>query len=195
MPCRRGSTCRADTTETWSRSSTAGIRKNTRNRRAPQRYGNQSDEEASQPGSAETVILESEGETIIPGQPDGRAQLEITPETESLRYNTSRTASAHSETHLDAPESSPYQPSSPGGTTAITINDVRNLLDSHANNIVDQVVLKLRPEVTNRNSNPIANPATHRPSRQPANNLQTDPTLQYIRDLEDQISQLHTGRI
>jgi len=61
--------------------------------------------------------------------------------------------------------------------------------------MVNQVVLRLSPEETNRYSNPIANSATHRPSRQPADDSQTDPTLQRIRDLEDQISQLRTRRI
>ncbi|PUU72232.1 hypothetical protein B9Z19DRAFT_1171673 [Tuber borchii] len=163
MSCQRGSTRRAEVTETQSRSLTAGIRKNTRNHRAPQRYGYKSDEEASKPGSAETVTLESKGETIIPCQPDSRAQLESTPETESLRYNTPRTALALSETHLDPLESPPYQPSSPGETAPITIHVICDLLHSHENNIVEQVVLRLRPEVSNQNSNPIANPATHQP--------------------------------
>ncbi|PUU76045.1 hypothetical protein B9Z19DRAFT_1130364 [Tuber borchii] len=162
MPRRRGITRRASTNESHSRSSTAGIRKNTRSRRAPQRYGDPSDDEVSQPANAESTTLESQSETIITNQQGSQAHS--TPETETLRHNTPRTASVESTSLAD-------------------------LLES-PNDIMNQVVHRLQPEGTDRNQNQRANSFPHSPTMPPRNNPRIDTTQQRIRELEDEISQL-----
>ncbi|PUU80876.1 hypothetical protein B9Z19DRAFT_1122800 [Tuber borchii] len=188
MPHRRGITRRASTTESRSRSSTAGIRKNTRSRRVPQRYGDSSDDEVSLPANTESTTLESQSETITTNQQG--SQVHSTPETETLRHNTPRTASVESTSLADLLESPVYQPSSPRRGSALTLDDIRDLLRSHENDIVNQVVHRLQPEGTDRNQNQRANSFPHSPTMPPGNNLRIDPTLQRIRELEDEISQL-----
>jgi len=193
MPRRRGTTRKADTAETRERSSTAGIQKNTRNRQAPQRYGNQSDDEVSLPASAEKVTVESESETINPGRHSSR--VASTPETENPRYNTPRTASIAHEIHLDLPGSSSYHPSPPGAGSVITMNDMGALLRSPEDNIVNQVVRRLQPEGINPKANRRPNSLPHPSFVLEENNPPINRISRRIKELEDQISQLRTERI
>ena len=100
--------------------------------------------------------------------------------------------SLHSETPVLSSEPILHHQSSAPTAEAISLQDIRELLRSHKEDIVIQVVRQLQPEVSSptfnreHNHQPVLDP--------PRQELQTDPTLLRIAELEAQLSHLRAER-
>ena len=189
MPRRRGSGQGSSRGTASQRGNSGGIRKNTRTRQAPHRYGQNPENQATPSRSEETVTLESESEPIDGseyGTPSRNQQSDVPA------HSTPGSASQHSETSaLSSEPILPHQ-SSPPTAESISLQDMRELLRSHEEDIVNQVVRRLQPQVSspafNRQHNyyPVPEP--------PRREQHTDPTLLRIAELEAQLSQLRAER-
>jgi len=165
MAPRRASTRRGSLRASNTRSSTSGIRRNTRSRQPPSRYGHKqgqtgmhTDDSASNSVEPETSIPEyshspSSSTRTLSGRPASQDTIPAQPETEM-------TPSTHSTRHLPTLSSN----------CSINLSTMKELLRAHEQNIIDRVVLQLRtqpplqPTVTSPNS-PVLH--SHHPGTQP----------------------------
>lgn len=100
--------------------------------------------------------------------------------------------SLHSETSVLSSEPILYHQSSPSTAEAISLQDMRELLCLHEEDIVNQVVRRLQPQVPLATFNREHN---HQPVPDPVKQgQQRDPTLLRIAELEAQLSQLGAER-
>ena len=137
----------------------------------------------------ETVTMESESEPIDGseyGTPSRNQQSDVPA------HSIPGSASQHSETSAISSEPILHHQASPPTAESIRLQDMRELLRSHEEDIVKQVVRRLQPQVSlpafNRKHNydPVPEP--------PRREQQTDPTLLRIAELEAQLSQLRAER-
>ena len=189
MPRRRGSGQASSRATATQRGNSGGIRKNTRTRQPPHRYGQNPESEATPSRSEETVTLESETEPFEDseyGIPSRNQQSDVPT------HSIPDSMSLHSETPVLTSEPILHHQSSPPTAEAISLQDMCELLRSHEEDVVNQVVRRLQPQVSsptfNREHNyqPVPDP--------PRQELQTDPTLLRIAELEAQLSQLRAER-
>ena len=123
------------------------VRRITRNRQAPRRYGHVVDLEAIQPEQEEIQEPESISDQVLPSEysQSTQADIKLTPSTnanESDAYTQSATMEPASR-----PASS--QQSTSGSQVGISLEDMRQLLRSHRQDIIDRVVLQLRSKEHN----------------------------------------------
>ena len=190
MAPRRASTRAAAATPARGRRSTGGIRKNTRNRQAPNRYGhpeeiparNRQTEDPSEPPSSSV-----ETEPSIPQFSHSPYSNSPLPNSQAPSPNTMtprpETPATPSEVHM-------HSSSSIVSEQPLNASTMRELLRSHEQEIIDRVILRVG----------VQNPTPHAPS--PTNALlpwhipqatllqQPNPTLVRIAELERQLAQL-----
>ena len=188
----RGRRSRRDSSQGQGRgrANTGGIRKNTRNRRAPHRYGYNAEESSPQPESVETQTLEDESEEIE--ESEARNSPPSIPTSTISAYGSRTQNSLHSEIPVVQNDTwlNTHTPSL--ADEGITLKDMQELLRSHENDIVNQVVPGL--QLQNPAASPSANqaiPVTQTPSYQvPV----MDPGLLRITESENQLAQLRAKR-
>jgi len=148
MPRRRMSTRGGSTTPALRPTRRGGIRKNTRNRQPPNRYGQPLDELSGIPDSEEPNTPSTASEDIDPSDP----LFSHSPSTNTLPH-TLYSEAPPSISSIVPPTilSTPSVPSTsaaatPSTETPINLTSIRALLRSHEQDIVEQVVLQLRPD-------------------------------------------------
>ena len=172
------------------RANTGGIRKNTRNRRAPHRYGHNAEESSPQPESVETQTLEDENEEIEASK--ARNSPPSSPTGTISVYGSATLNSLHSEIPVEQndPRLNTHTPLL--ANEGITLDNMRELLRSHENDIVDQVVLRIQWQ------HPAASPGVNQaiPARQdPSHQAPVmDPGILRITELENQLARLRAER-
>ena len=174
-----------------------GIRKNTRNRQPPNRYGQPLDAGSGIPDSEEPNTPSTASEDIDPSDP----LFSHSPSTNTLphtRYSEAppSISSAVPPTILSTPSvPSTSAAATPSTETPINLTSIRALLRSHEQDIVEQVVLRLRPdnatphvpaEVPAEEANPQGLHHRLRDTVAPPSNL----LLTRITELESQLAQL-----
>ncbi|KAG0136592.1 hypothetical protein HOY82DRAFT_598831 [Tuber indicum] len=162
--------------------------KNTRTRRAPHRYGQSSDHEISQHESEQTVTLESESQQMQPSD-----YSDIPPSSTHLHqseYTTPSPEPLQSEPSLPQNRPATYPQSRSPASQAISLNDMRELLRSHEDGIVNQVVHRLQSQ--NVQGSSALSPNTQVPVGPPLHQPPVDPTALRIAELENQLAQLRT---
>ncbi|KAG0638324.1 hypothetical protein HOY80DRAFT_1048153 [Tuber brumale] len=184
---RGGSTSRAN----WNRAP-GGIRRNTRSRQQPNRYGH--------PDEQPSIHPDSQAPSDPPSDSD-----EAEPSTPEYSHSSSSSTNAIPQSRSPVPQQRrgqqqeiPTLPSEPDARslsvatveTPINLNTMRELLRSHEQDIVDRVVLQLSsrnlPQSSIMNTNPQASFYMH-PGTQPSI---PNPTLSRIAELESQLAQL-----
>ena len=171
------------------RGNSGGIWKNTRTRQAPHCYGQNPENQATQSRSENTVTLEGESEQIDGseyGTPSRNQQSDVPS------HSIPGSASQHSETPALSREPILHHQSSPPTAEAISLKDMSQLLCSDKEDIVNQVVRRLQPQVSSPALNSEHN--YHSVSDAPRREQQTDPTLLRMAELEAQLSQLGAER-
>ena len=170
----------------------AGIRKNTRSRQPPSRYG-QNPEQTSTPTSSQ--IAHNEGSdsdeaassspqhSYSPSSSTNTLQPSRTPISRSSTVQQPRTPSIPRQTN-----SSPV--SHAASETSINLNTMRELLRSHEQDIVDRVLHQLTSQNPPQHS--IVNTEQHSGSHQRTRTQPPppNPTMAKIAELESQLAQL-----
>ena len=192
----RGHTQTAAQTAGRGRRTRGGVRKTARTRRTGRRNEQPSEEATSLAGSIESATLESEGEAdnqneaVNPSEPE--RQTEPSSLSPTPPYNTPQTDSVQSAITIHPRRPSTRQSSSSPGNDGITIDDMRELLRSHEEDLITRVIARLRSENrTNYNANQ-AQPLQSAIPR--VDHTPIDPTRLKIRELEEQIRQLRSGQ-
>jgi len=165
------------------------VQRNIRNRQAPHRYGQVADPDATPTDREETEELDSVSNEVLSSEYSESLQR-------SINHPSSHNQSAtYSESAIREPTTSPTseRQSTTGPNEAISLDDMRQLLRSHEQDIVDRVVLQLRAQngVTSSSTIP-ANLATTPYSQ--THQVVPGPTLSRITDLETQLARLHAER-
>ena len=188
MPRRRGSTRRDTSTPSNRRVARGGIRKNTRSRQAPSRYGQPPTQTNQQPGRENTSGTSSESGDKEPSDSEYRHSSS----THTLQHIPgevlSRAASCVTPATSSEPDTIPAPVPSPDGS--INLYSMRELLRSHEQDIVDRVVLRLSsqqichspPSQPNPEPQQFPEVATLAPRR--------NATLTRITELESQLAKL-----
>ena len=182
MPTRRGGSLAPSS----RRGGSGGIRRNTRNRQAPRRYGQTPVAEFG--GSESEEIHDSESEDVE-AETSGHGHsslntIQLHPPLNVNQGSISFLSSAPSNTSVR--ESSP-QAALPGND-GISLDDMRQLLRSHEQDIVNRVVLQLRsqnPNLTQRS------PPTEPP---PVHVQASNSTANRVAELENQLAILQAER-
>ena len=186
MPIRRGSRRGGSQAGTNRRRGQGGIRKNTRSRQPPSRYGqetepnteenHQSPEEES--GSDQGELSEYENSTIQGTQ----------SHTLSEHIQSSVAISLRSTTPIPPTLYEPSQQATPSSSQTLNIEDMRELLRSHEEEIVDRVFLRLNAQNHGRRSSParVTTPLPNTPRQPPESNE----TAARIIELERQLAAL-----
>ena len=181
MPSRRGSR-RGRSLAPSSRGGTpAGIRRHTRSRQPPRRYGQPPESEPHEPSSGDTHVSESE-------ENDAELSAYGNSPQNNIHLNSPINVNRSSESELSTTLQPPSEPESslPAtnlGNDPISLDDMRELLRSHEEELVDRVVSRLH------NQNPRLIPAISQ-RQQPA----PDTHFDRITDLENQLAQLRAER-
>ena len=148
MPHRTGPTCGNAQARTSAnrRGNSDGIRKTTRNRQAPNRYGQPNTADRTSPTTDETVTQENEDGESEASEYGNQAPAAHEPS--SSQYKPQTTESLLSE--IPVIQSRPETPSGRHhlAPESITLDDMRELLRAHEEDIVNQVVQQLRPTHT-----------------------------------------------
>ena len=174
------------------RANTGGIRKNTRTWRAPHRYGQNAEESSPQPERVETQTREDESEEIEASE--ARNSPPSGPTSTISAYGSGTLNSLCSEMpvvqNLNDPRPNTQTPSLTN--EGITLDNMRELLQSYENDIVDQVVLRLQSR------NPAASPSANQAipvAQDPSHQVPTmDPGFLRITELENQLARLRAER-
>jgi len=187
MANRRGSQ-RTSSTVSSRRGGRGRIQKATRSRQVPQRYGQSQELEPSQSESEDTLQQEATSEEVETSEYADSHTGNQEPQTPT---NSTRSTIQGPARVLIPPSArdislSPAQAAIPG----ISLDDMRNLLKSHEQGIIDRVVRQLQTA----NHNPLSLPTHHvlpqqelqPPTLQSAGN----PTMNRICELENQLAQL-----
>jgi len=186
---RRGGSTRGNRRVTANRrGNTGGIRKTTQNRQAPHRYGQQRPDEVNRQATEETVTRESESE-----QTEGSGFSNSEP---SNPQHPSSQPQPHSSTGyllseirvFPYPHNAPAESPSRQARETISLEDMRELLQAHEDDIVNQVVERLRPTHKQPNLATASNAQQLDPqARQPG---AVNPTLLRISELENELINL-----
>ena len=185
MPRRRGSSRGSSQVAISRRGNTGGIRKTTRSRQAPHRYGQSQEEQASTPVTEDTVTLESESKQAEPTDFINSDPINLQPSSPAYAGNTPVSPSLHSAISSPPhPQDTRMEPNS--------LEDMRELLRSHEEDIVNQVVRRPRPHNAETHSSPPHNrqAAPELPQEQP----RYDPTQARIVQLETELADLRSRR-
>lgn len=189
MPSRRGTARRGNSTPANRRGGRGVIRKNTRSRQAPSRYGHTTASEPRQPDIDDRNTPSSESDNIEASDPE----YSQSSSTHTLPHH--RVSEGPSST--PAPQMTPTAPSHPDSpatstqspTGSINLNSMRELLRSHEQDIVDRVVQQLSSQHTTQYQ-PQPLPMTQ---HYPAVRLPSPPhntRLTRIAELESQLAEL-----
>jgi len=166
-----------------------GIRKNTRQRQPPNRYGVQPEPSTSRAESERTLAPSSTSQEPQPSTPQYSHSPSSNLEADSPTPPPTRTARREAGTLPSAslPDSSPLSLRTPDGS--INLETMRDLLRSHQQEIVDCVILQLNTQ--NAAQIPIVN-HHHEPQQraQTTQAPQPNSTLTRIEELEAQLSRL-----
>jgi len=194
MAPRRLSTRQNTSTGGTTRGTRGGVRKNTRTRQPPNRYGHHEDPSSITIASATPSQTPSVSEGIEPSTPE-YGQSPGPPSR--IRHPTQSSATEHTPQHSSArvtpaPPSEQHNGSSSPASTrgSINIDTMRELLRSHEQDIINRVVLQLSSQ------NPTLPPATDSnfqalpPTHTGTQPLIPSPTQLRISELERQLSQL-----
>ena len=192
MPVRRGSRQGGKQAAANRRATGTGggIRKNIGSRQPPSRYGQSQEHDTDEEQHEHTLGEDAETDSN---------------QAESREYNNpapsgsqSHTLSEHNQDSLlRTPQSSTpapqslHEPSPPRasiGREAISVEDMRELLRSHEEDIVDRVFLRL----SSQNNRPTATPSRLPTIRATPSHRQQEPNTTHarIRDLKNQLEQL-----
>ncbi|KAG0639758.1 hypothetical protein HOY80DRAFT_1072416 [Tuber brumale] len=145
MALRRSST-RGGSGRTNTRSSTSGIRKNTRSSHPPARYGQQQDSASTVGGSPVTNNSESDSDEPTPSTPEYSHSSPSNTRTLSRSTASRDTEGSHPESQISPSEPGTRTLSVPPSNVPINLSTMRELLRSHEQDIVDRVVLQLRAQ-------------------------------------------------
>ena len=186
MPTRRGSRRGGRPTATNRRGAPGGIRKNMRSRPAPSRLGQAQEPESNQSENEESLRPASDSDQ------DDPSEYHNTPasNTQSHTLSNSNRLSPplRSPTSIQISEPEPSSNAKQISNEGITLHDMRALLRSQEDEIVDRILLRLRGQ--NKEASPT--PLYSNPAQQPASRQQPPPstTLSRIAELQSQLAQL-----
>jgi len=142
MPSRRGSRGTSSSTLSSRRGGRGRIRKATCSRQAPQRYGQSQEAQPSSSGSGETLQQEAHTDEAIPSEyADSQAR---NPETNTPSPSSQSTIQCQSRIPISSSERDISLPPSRSGTPGISLDDMRDLLKSHEQDLIEKVVQQLR---------------------------------------------------
>ncbi|KAG0643266.1 hypothetical protein HOY80DRAFT_1020255 [Tuber brumale] len=190
MPRRRGSTRRNNANSTNRQGARGGIRKNTRNRQPPSRYGNLPRQETQEPGSEQSNSPSNGGDEAESQDPDYSQSLSTNTPPHNQDSDTRQSTPSLAPATPVTP-SSPDTPSAPGPSPndSININTMRDLLRSHEQDIVERVVLRLSSQQLPHFPSQPQNP--HAPNPPVVDTLRpVNRTLTRIEELERQLAEL-----
>ena len=191
MAPRRSSTRGGRTSRPNTRGPEGGIRKNTRSRHAPTRYGQQQEPVLTPTRESEgTNDPRSDSEEAQPSTPEYSHSPPSNTRTLSGSPTSQNTARSDRGNHISTSAQASRTPSISPSERSINLTTMRELLRSHEQEIVDRVVLQLGMQ---NHSQPTTTrpdlPPTHHqvPGTQP---IQANPTLTRIAELEAQLAEL-----
>ena len=199
MAPRRASTCGSTSTQASTRRTRGGVRKNTRTRQLPSRYGHHEDPSSITIASEASNETPSESEDVEPSIPEyGQS-----PESPSHTRHQSPASSIHHTPRGLAASVTSFQPNesynrsaSPASTRdSINIDTMRKLLRSHEQDIVNRVVHQPNSQIPTQHlathSTSKAIPPSHSGTQPPL----LSPTQLPIAELESQLAKLraHLG--
>ena len=145
MAPRRASTRGGSTTRASRNRATGGIRKNTRTRRQPNRYGHSAEQASTPQRSPAASNTTSDSDTAEPSIPE----YSHSPSLSTNRLQQSRSPTRqNSPAQQDEAPNSPSPPETRASSPAtvegsVNLSTMRELLRSHEQDIVDRVVLQL----------------------------------------------------
>ena len=187
MPRRRVPTRRGQLAPPNERGTPGRVRRHIRNRQAPCRYGQVAEPDAIQTDREETEELESVSNEVLPSEYSESLQSSINPSPPGS-HNESDT---YAESVIREPTTPPIseRQSTTGPNEAISLDDMRQLLRSHEQDIVDRVVLQLRTHNGIHTSPTLQANSAATPYHQ-SHQAIPGPTLNRITDLEIQLARL-----
>jgi len=196
MAPRRAARGRGNTTGTRAntRRSPGGIRKNTRSRQQPSRYGQEQEAASFGLGSEITNDSRSESEQVEPSTPAYTVSPAENPRLRSPTLASLSSTTLRQREALSTPTTRDTQ-SLPASSPdlPINLNTMRELLRSHEQDIVHRVMDQLN---SRNNSQPrIPQPSSQIPHHSPPRILTSpvNPILAKITELEDQLAQLRAA--
>jgi len=190
MAPRRATARGGNSTPATRRRAPAGVRKNTRTRQAPSRYGQQRDPDHSTPRTEHTNSPSSNSEEPEPSTPQ---YSQASPNNEPINISHSQpsnTISPQPATPISSRDVDSHTLSRSPSDIPINLSTMRELLRSHQQDIVDRVVLQL----TSNNQNPLS-PTPQQTQQPPFPTRGTqphphNPTHSRIAILESQLAEL-----
>lgn len=193
MP-RRTATTRGGTSTPARRGARGRIQKNTRSRQPPSRYG-QLSEEVSLPSQREEVNKTlSESEDTQPSDPE----YTHLPSTNTLAHNPDSRVPSTSPPRVVTPatptENGTPIASQPSHNISVSLEDMRALLRSHQQEIVDRVVNQLASQHSQTFQPPLPNPPELQNLERDTRPAQRQSTRSRIVKLEHQLTQLREKR-
>ena len=196
MAPRRASTRGGSTTQASRNRATGGIRKNTRTRQQPNRYGH-SGEQASTPQRSQAASnTTSDINTAEPSIPEYSHSPSLSTNTlQQSRSPTRQNSPAQQDEAPNSPSPPETRASSPATVEgSVNLSTMRELLHSHEQDIIDRVVLQLSthnlPQPSRTDSNLPSSFHMH-PGTQPSI---LNSTQARIIELESQLAQLRAQR-
>ena len=186
MPRRTGSTLGNSRGSANRRGNTGGIRKTTRTRQPPHRYGQPQAHNTDSPATEETATLESESD--LPHINANTNILQNGSEQPSSRYSPSTTESLQSEIPAFQNHPQPSPETSVQEQDGITLEDMPALLQAHEEYIVNQVVQRLDQNNRQVRESPLQ--PHESPLHRPRAPQPTNPTIARIAQLENQLAEL-----
>jgi len=145
MAPRRASTRGGSTTRASRNRATGGIRKHTRNRQQPNRYGHSEDQGSSPRPSQAASNTTSDSDEPEPSIPEySHSPSSSTNTLQQSRSPTQRNSTPQQEQSPTSPSQLDTRPVSPAIVEGfVNLSTMRELLRSHEQDIVDRVVLQL----------------------------------------------------
>ena len=186
MPTRRGSRRGGRPTATNRRGASGGIRKNTRSRQAPSHLGHTQEPESNQSENEESLPPASDSDQDDPSEYHNTPSSNTQSHTLSNPNRLSPPLQSPTSIQISEPEPSPNVTRI--SNEGITLHDMRELLRSQEDEIVDRILLRLRSQ----NKEASTTPLYSYPAPQPAPRQQPPPstTLSRIAELQSQLAQL-----
>ena len=191
MPRRRGST-RGNSSAVNRRVASAGTRRNTRSRQPPSRYGHQPAQDLPSAISEDSETLQSNSEIMdasdqeYPGTPPRNSPVpdEGSPHTSTIVSSSPASRSSGGQNTIQTTASS--------SNIRISLHDMRILLQSHEQEILDRVVLRLssNSHIQHPQNNfvpPLPDLRGHQPPRTEASqtrNIELESQLAQLREQE-----------
>lgn len=186
MPARRGSGNGARAGPSNRRGTQGRIQKNTRNRQPPRRYGQSQEPEVIHNATDETQDLESESDENQHSQ-YGSSLPNNLPIQSPINSNPRATSSTPATPHTPS-TSETIRQSHQSGNATITLDNIRQLLESHERDIVDRVVLHLQAHNPSHSHTSV--PPTRRRPATGSPLLEHNRTSNRIAELENELVQL-----